>query len=97
MLRTYTTIPFALTLPYPSLRRTSIELRRSHATLSYPVTQDYLETIIIPGYGTGRLILLGGIQINTPSPMIDYFQPMMFEIRRDDGHVVDLMPESVHK
>jgi hypothetical protein len=29
----------------------------------------------------GRLILLGGIQINMPPPMHDYFLPLTFEVR----------------
>ena len=37
----------------------------------------------------GRLILLGGIQINMPRPMNDYFQPMFFQIWEEGKPVVD--------
>ena len=39
----------------------------------------------------GKLVLLGGIQINMPKPSEDFFHPILFEERRD-GKVVDLMP-----
>ena len=33
----------------------------------------------------GRIILLGGIQINMPDPMGGYFQPLMFQSIDKDG------------
>eukprot|EP00929_Paragymnodinium_shiwhaense_P111705 TRINITY_DN7_c0_g1_i4.p1 TRINITY_DN7_c0_g1~~TRINITY_DN7_c0_g1_i4.p1 ORF type:complete len:318 (+),score=81.70 TRINITY_DN7_c0_g1_i4:81-1034(+) len=42
--------------------------------------------------GTGSLVLLGGIMINTPLSMQDYFLPMDFTIKRGKGKKsVDLM------
>lgn len=38
------------------------------------------------------LILMGGVQINMPSPMADYFQPLLFEVRVEGEPVIDLMP-----
>ena len=37
--------------------------------------------------GTGKIALLGGIQINTPAGISDYFLPLRFELR-DNGNVV---------
>jgi hypothetical protein len=39
----------------------------------------------------GHLLLLGGIQINVPNLLEDFFQPLMFEMRTLDGPKVDLM------
>jgi hypothetical protein len=42
--------------------------------------------------GEGKIAILGGIQINTPSGTSEYFLPKIFEIRDNTGKVeVDLM------
>eukprot|EP01032_Pedospumella_encystans_P013319 gene13319-15341_t len=41
--------------------------------------------------GKPNLYLLGGIQINMPKPMPDFFMPLMFEKRNANGTVTDLM------
>jgi len=41
--------------------------------------------------GKPNLYLLGGIQINMPKPMPDFFMPLMFEERNANGTVTDLM------
>jgi len=47
---------------------------------------------LIPG--NGRIALLGGIQINTPDGVTDYFLPLRFEVLRNSGDtVVDLLLE----
>jgi Limiting CO2-inducible proteins B/C beta carbonyic anhydrases len=38
--------------------------------------------------GDGKIALLGGVQINTPSGIQDYFLPLSFEIRNNDGVLV---------
>jgi hypothetical protein len=40
----------------------------------------------------GQLALLGGVQINMPSPMQDFFLPLSFEMRRQGMSVVDMLP-----
>ena len=46
-------------------------------------------------YGhNGRLIILGGVQINMPRPMPDFFMPIKFEIRQHGKDTIDLMPET---
>jgi hypothetical protein len=44
-----------------------------------------------PTHHAPTLYVLGGVQINMPKPMHDFFQPLMFEVRKPDGTVVDLM------
>jgi hypothetical protein len=39
----------------------------------------------------GRLILLGGVQINMPRPMADYFCPFVFEIRQHGEETIDML------
>jgi hypothetical protein len=42
--------------------------------------------------GTGRIALLGGVQINTPDGESDYFLPLMFELRTNmNDKIVDFM------
>jgi len=42
--------------------------------------------------GYGKIAMLGGLQINTPRGMSDYFLPLRFDIRENDGTLVeDLM------
>jgi len=42
----------------------------------------------------GKVALLGGIQINMPEPMHDYFQPLLFQIRCKGEPTIDLMESS---
>jgi len=37
----------------------------------------------------GKIALLGGIQINTPEGISDYFLPLKFDLYNTKGHVVD--------
>ena len=37
----------------------------------------------------GKIAVLGGIQINTPPGMSDYFMPLQFDLLRNDGAVID--------
>lgn len=38
--------------------------------------------------GNGKIALVGGVQINTPSTMSDYFLPLCFEIRDNKGALI---------
>jgi hypothetical protein len=57
------------------------------------VTQENINKVINfdPAHPVPTLYVLGGIQINMPKPMRHFFQPRMFEMRKPDGTVVDLM------
>jgi len=39
----------------------------------------------------GKIAVLGGIQINTPEGMSDYFKPLSFEIYDNSGKLVEDM------
>jgi hypothetical protein len=39
--------------------------------------------------GDGHIALLGGIQINTPAGLTDYFLPRVFEIRDNTGALIE--------
>ena len=45
------------------------------------------------GFGNGKLVLVGGIQINMPEPYDDHFQPKFFQVLSADGKAEDLMKE----
>lgn len=58
---------------------------------------EILSTEFASEYGDtihGRLILLGGIQINMPFPMSDYFLPLVFEVRRQNRPAVSIFDET---
>jgi len=72
------------------------EKQAALATQMYHMSKEFLEHIVDTDFGNGHgkkgsLILLGGIQINMPKPMSDFFQPLIFEIRTKGEPVIDLM------
>merc|ERR1711972_1009653 len=42
-------------------------------------------------FGPGKLVLLGGIQINMPKPLDDHFLPLFFEMRQKGMPDVNLL------
>lgn len=48
--------------------------------IAYDVVRDKLLRIVNNNFGKGKLVLLGGIQINMPEPYDDHFQPKMFKV-----------------
>jgi hypothetical protein len=60
----------------------------------YYIIEDFIQHIVSTEDVPGAVVLLGGVHINTPTYMEDFFWPMKFEIHRRDTPVVeDLMPE----
>jgi len=49
---------------------------------AYEMVRVKMEKIINLEFGSGRLVLIGGIQINMPVPFSDHFLPLMFEVRQ---------------
>lgn len=49
----------------------------------YSIIHDFVEKIVY-NLPQGKLIVLGGIQINMPKPGEDLFQPLLFEVREGD-------------
>ena len=59
-----------------------------HLLIWLCLLQDFVNKVVNPDFAPpgpdgkrGKLILLGGIQVNMPHPMKDFFQPLMFEAR----------------
>mmetsp|Transcript_124521 Transcript_124521/g.311366 ORF Transcript_124521/g.311366 Transcript_124521/m.311366 type:complete len:827 (+) Transcript_124521:82-2562(+) len=60
---------------------------------SYEAVKAKTLKIVNTEFGSGNLVLVGGIQINMPAPYEDHFVPLMFEMRRGGEPNVDLMEE----
>jgi hypothetical protein len=63
----------------------------------YEAQKAMMESIVAKGAkaleGDGNIALMGGIQINTPEGISDYFLPISFELRDKEGNIVkSLMP-----
>jgi nitrogen fixation protein len=59
---------------------------------AYEMVRDKVLKVVNNDFGTGKLVLIGGIQINMPSQYEDHFLPCMFEVRDGSGDVQDLLP-----
>ena len=59
----------------------------------YDVQSELMLKIVLNGCkevaGDGKIALLGGIQINTPGGVSDYFLPKKFEIRNNKGQLLE--------
>lgn len=66
------------------------------ASVAYDLVREKVEGIINNDFGPGHLVLLGGIQINMPSPCEDHFQPLMFRVMQKNKAPVDLLPTFSH-
>lgn len=58
---------------------------------AYKAVEDEMLSIVNTKFGTGHLILLGGIQINMPYPLPGYFMPRHFSVRSAGEEAVSLM------
>jgi len=62
------------------------------ATQAYELVEEQMLKIVNTNFGPGKLVLLGGIQINMPYPYKDHFQPLYFKaVSQDDPAGVDLL------
>ena len=60
---------------------------------AYEAIRDKLLSIVNIGFGTRKLVLIGGIQLNMPQPCVDHFLPLFFQMQSADQSPVDLLPE----
>ncbi len=60
------------------------------ARAMYEVIQEFIDKIS-HSTSSGRLVVLGGIQINMPKPSEDFFQPLVFDVRDHLGNRESLM------
>jgi len=61
------------------------------ALQAYKVIEEEILSIVNTGFGSGNLVLLGGIQINMPYGMPGFFKPMHFSIRAEGREPENLM------
>jgi hypothetical protein len=59
----------------------------------FDAQDDLMQQIIAKGCsqvgGNGKIALLGGVQINTPNGMSDYFLPLRFDLLNNSGELLD--------
>eukprot|EP00448_Togula_jolla_P011258 CAMPEP_0170593274 /NCGR_PEP_ID=MMETSP0224-20130122/13360_1 /TAXON_ID=285029 /ORGANISM="Togula jolla, Strain CCCM 725" /LENGTH=470 /DNA_ID=CAMNT_0010917215 /DNA_START=50 /DNA_END=1459 /DNA_ORIENTATION=+ len=59
---------------------------------AFEFVKDRMLKIVNTKFGSGRLVLIGGIQINLPYPeFVDHFLPLMFEVRQEGKEAIDLI------
>mmetsp|Transcript_149369 Transcript_149369/g.271502 ORF Transcript_149369/g.271502 Transcript_149369/m.271502 type:complete len:645 (-) Transcript_149369:106-2040(-) len=58
---------------------------------AYEMVKAKLSMIVNTDFGSGRLVLVGGIQINMPTPWRDHFLPLTFEVHQKGRRTKDLL------
>mmetsp|Transcript_96652 Transcript_96652/g.177690 ORF Transcript_96652/g.177690 Transcript_96652/m.177690 type:complete len:671 (+) Transcript_96652:133-2145(+) len=58
---------------------------------AYEMVKAKLEKIVNLEFGSGKLVLIGGIQINMPTPWRDHFLPLTFEVHQKGRRTKDLL------
>ena len=64
----------------------------------YDAQKKMMDTIVAAGAGnvaSGKVAVLGGIQINTPPGKSDYFLPLSFEVYDNKGSLVEDISNAV--
>jgi hypothetical protein len=85
-----------LLLPYAERLDAADDTMSELPLALFDAQQKIMDQILAQGCsavgGTGKIALLGGVQINTPEGESDYFLPMSFEIRSNQNEkIADLM------
>jgi hypothetical protein len=62
---------------------------------AFEAVKAKINTIVNTNFGSGRLVLIGGIQINMPYPNKDHFLPLHFEVRQANQKSEDIL-EAFH-
>mmetsp|Transcript_9313 Transcript_9313/g.17359 ORF Transcript_9313/g.17359 Transcript_9313/m.17359 type:complete len:705 (-) Transcript_9313:78-2192(-) len=60
---------------------------------AYEMVKAKLEKIVNLEFGSGKLVLIGGIQINMPYPFQEHFLPLSFQMRQKGKEPQDLLPD----
>jgi len=61
------------------------------AFVSYDTVNEMMLKVVNTDFGSGYLVLLGGIQINMPSPCAEHFLPLIFEARQEGKETINLL------
>lgn len=80
-------------LPYAERLQTANDPMVELPYATFEPLDTLMEKIVAKGCskvgGDGKIALLGGLQINTPEGMSDYFLPLKFEIRDNSNKLID--------
>jgi len=60
---------------------------------AYEMVKAKLEKIVNLDFGSGKLVLIGGIQINMPHQYQEHFLPLSFELRQKGQPTQNLLPQ----
>jgi len=65
---------------------------------AYEEIEERVLKMVDTDFGDGKLILIGGIQINMPMPYHDHFQPLFFTMQsKSDPTPIDLLPKMAYE
>jgi hypothetical protein len=62
---------------------------------AFEAVKGKINTIVNTDFGSGRLVLIGGLQINMPYPNKNHFLPLTFEVRQANQKTEDIL-EAFH-
>lgn len=62
------------------------------AHVAYDIIASSIDNVVNTDFGSGMLVLIGGIQINMASPLEDHFLPNLFLVKRQGEPTLDLLP-----
>jgi len=79
-------------LPHCKSLAQSNNLMVDLALKAYQEVEKEIMTIVNTNFGPGKLVLLGGIQINMPYPTPGFFLPLHFSIRSAHSDPQNLLP-----
>ena len=72
------------------IRESGVDANAATAYAMFELARDYLLKIISSDF-SGKVLLLGGIQINMKRPCEDLFEPLTFECYQKGTKIMDLM------
>ena len=61
--------------------------------VAYEAVKTKLLKCVNTNFGTGKLVLIGGIQLNMPDPSAEHFQPLTFTVESAGQDPEDLLGE----
>ena len=61
--------------------------------VAFDMIKEHLLRIVDHSFGKGKLVLVGGVQINLPAPYDDHFQPKFFQAFDESMQGEDLLSE----
>mmetsp|Transcript_12236 Transcript_12236/g.22030 ORF Transcript_12236/g.22030 Transcript_12236/m.22030 type:complete len:83 (+) Transcript_12236:2-250(+) len=67
---------------------------------AFEAVKNKVDKVVNTEFGSGRLVLVGGIQINLPEPCGDHFLPLSCEVQQAGKTTIDIkdvfqIPESM--